>query len=377
MTYVFWTAVFLVFYAYLGYPMLLMALPVFREKNAETVNCVTFPSVIVILPAYNEEAVICEKIKNLFDGDYPADRIDLVFVSDASTDDTDKIVSEMASQDKRIHNFRLSERLGKAAALNKGLEEATGDILVFTDASLMIGSQSIRNLIGAFESPLVGCASGEDRVAGGQPEGLYGKYELFLRRKESDVHSVVGASGCFYAQRQELCKPFVAGVAPDFQSVLDTAQQGFRSVTVPAATGLMRPSEDSNEFSRKVRTVLRGMTTLSKQWELLNPFKYGLFAFMLFSHKFIRWIVPYCLLVMLASSAALSGNPLFFAALVGQLAFYGLGVLALVSRNTIAAWPVGKISGYFTVVNAAVFFASIKWILGIRQEVWTPTRRAQ
>ena len=133
----------------------------------------------------------------------------------------------------------LPARAGKAAALNAGLERATGEIVVFTDAGILLDRGALASLVGHFNDPSVGCVSGEDYVEGGGSEGLYGRLELLLRREEARLHSIAGASGCFYGMRRSLCRPFRPGMAPDFLSVLDTVRSGHRALCEPAARGSM------------------------------------------------------------------------------------------------------------------------------------------
>ena len=201
----------------------------------------------------------------------------------------------------------LTGRNGKAGALNRALQEATEDIVVFTDASIMLAPDAIHRIVQPFTDPRVGCVSGEDRIEGAGGEGLYGRYELFVRRRESEIGSIVGASGSFYAQRRHLCEPFVPNLAPDFWSVLRVVEQGYRAISEPTAVGSMtHVSSMTDEFTRKVRTLLRGITTLWRYAHLMNPFAYGFFAVQLLSHKLARWLVPFFLAGALIASAVLA-----------------------------------------------------------------------
>jgi exosortase A-associated hydrolase 2 len=227
----------------------------------------------VLVPAYNEAGVIGSKLDNLLGLDYPRDRLQLVVVSDGSTDGTNALLEAAAAGDERLTTVLLDERRGKANALNQGLGRATGEIVVFSDSSILLDAQALRAIVKPFADPEVGCVSGEDHIPEGGGEGLYGRYELFLRNRESAVGSIVGASGSFYAERRALCRPFVDGLAPDFLSVLNTVEQGYRAVTEPAAFGFMSAvKHPGDEFRRKVRTLLRGITTLWVKRGLLNPF---------------------------------------------------------------------------------------------------------
>ncbi len=247
---------------------------------------------------------------------------------------------------------------------------------MFSDASIDLEPDALLRIVRRFQDPEIGCVSGEDRIAESGGEAWYGRFELLVRRLESRVHSIVGASGSFYAQRRALCGPFAEGMAPDFLSVIRTAQQGFRAVAEPEAVGMMTSAiHHGLEFERKVRTFIRGITTLLAHASVLNPFRHGVFAFEVFSHKLMRWMAPFLLMATLASCLALWSRPFYRAALFGQLALY-LGAFAAHAR-----WwrfdrsRLGKVSLYFTTVNAAILVAWMQYASGVRREVWTPTRR--
>jgi hypothetical protein len=199
---------------------------------------------------------------------------------------------------------------------------------------------------------------------------------LFLRRNESRLYSLVGASGSFYSQRRDLCGVFVANVAPDFLSVLRCVEAGFRAVSEPAAVGLMSAVDSpGDEFARKVRTILRGLTTLGQHARLLNPFRYGVFAFELISHKLMRWLVPVFLAAMMIASAALAPMPLYAVLLALQVAFYLLALAGMAGALPVPIAGLGRIATYFTTVNAATLVAWLKYARGTRQEIWSPSRR--
>lgn len=376
---VFWGSAALVAYAYAGYPLLLwlLARAGTRERDPrETARPQpgAWPGVTLIVPVHNEMATIGRKVENTLALDYPADRLEILFVSDGSTDGTGEALRARATG--RVHLIELPERQGKAAALNAGLKRARHDILVFTDASIMLAPDAVRVLVSPFESSTVGCVSGEDHIEEAGGEGLYGRYELLLRRLESRLHSIVGASGSLYAQRRGLCTPFEPGLAPDFLSVLRTVERGFRAVSEPGARGAMSAvTAPTDEFRRKVRTILRGLTTLARFPHLLNPFRSGVFALELLSHKLARWMVPFFLCTLLASSAVLAPSSTFYAvALLAQLLFYASALAVFAGGRVAQSLPV-RVSVYFTTVNLATLSAWMKYVAGVRQETWSPSRR--
>jgi hypothetical protein len=200
--------------------------------------------------------------------------------------------------------------------------------------------------------------------------------ELFVRREEAKLHSIAGASGCFYGMRRSICQPFRAGLAPDFLSVLDTVRAGHRAVCEPAARGSMTATVSQRaEFDRKSRTFLRGLTALFGNVGLLNPIRYPAFAFILWSHKVLRWLGPVSLALCLVSAYLLRGQPFYAVLFYGQLVFYALALAALAWPDSIGRFSLARLSGFFVLVNAAAGHALVRWLAGVRQELWEPTRR--
>jgi glycosyltransferase involved in cell wall biosynthesis len=372
---IFWLSAAGIAYAYVGYPVALALLAKLRSVPVPVGQATDLPGVTMIVPVHNEAGVLLRKLENIRAIDYPSDRLEVLVVSDGSTDGGPAILKNQ--QDARIVLIELAARQGKAAALNAGVARARHDILVFSDASIMLAPDAIKAIVRPFQRADVGCVSGEDVVVGSGGEGLYGRYELALRRLESRVFSIVGASGSFYAQRKSLCGRFEPGVAPDFLSVLRTVKSGFCAVAAPDALGTMTALENSgDEFRRKVRTILRGLTTLFEYRSLLNPLRYPLFSFELFSHKLARWLVPFFLLALLGSNIVLARTSAVYGALlVVHVAFYAVAATPLIWRGAGTVPLFVKIPVYFTTVNAATLSAWIKYFAGERQELWTPSRR--
>jgi cellulose synthase/poly-beta-1,6-N-acetylglucosamine synthase-like glycosyltransferase len=371
----FWVSAGLVGYAYVGYPCVVWALA--RSRRPAQYSSATLPPVSLIIPAHNESANIVAKVKNVLALDYPRPLLEVIWVSDGSTDDTASLIRSTGGPETTV--VELTGRGGKAAALNAGLARSSHDIVVFSDASILLEPQALRRLVAPFDDPNVGCVSGEDVIAGGGGEALYGRYELFLRRQESRVSSIVGASGCFYAQRRRLTGQFLPGLAPDFLSVLRTIEAGYRAISEPGATGSMAAVERiGDEFQRKVRTLLRGITTLSMFPQLLYPWRHGLYAVQLTSHKLVRWLVPFFLGTTLLTSVLLAPRSWLFVALLGlQLAFYSLAAVAWADLRPLAGSLPGKAALYLVVTNLAAFVAWIKFAAGVRQELWSPSERSR
>ena len=372
MAVLFWLSVLGVIYPYFLYPAALWVLSRFVRRATTAPG--PLPGVTLIIPVSNEEIRIASKVANTAALRYPTDLLQVVFVSDGSTDRTVEILRAKLAPGMSV--VELPERRGKAAGLNAGLAEARHELLVFTDASIALEPDALERIIEPFADPRIGCVSGEDRIVESGGEAWYGRYELLLRRFESQVSSIVGASGSFYAQRRALCAPFTEGMAPDFLSVLRTVEQGYRAVSEPMALGSMTSVKDPRrEFERKVRTLIRGMTTLFAYLHLLNPFRYGVFAFVLASHKVMRWLSPVFVLVAFLAPLALLDRPFYVAAFLGQMMFYLSAWAALQQWAGFHRHTAGKIAFYFATVNMAALVAWMQFARGVRRELWAPSER--
>ncbi|MES9981149.1 MAG: glycosyltransferase, partial [Candidatus Thiodiazotropha sp. 6PLUC5] len=366
MEFVLWGSFFVVFYAYFGYPILLSLVNALSSKiDYKSLDYPADISVSLIIPVHNEQAVISRKLDNTRELDFSGD-LQVVIISDGSTDDTAKIVQDYEGL-KKITFIELAERKGKANGLNAGLEAATGDVVVFSDASIMLDSRAITELVRPFAVAEIGCVSGEDIIEGDSGEGLYGKYELFLRRQESATGSIVGASGSLYAQRREIVTPFIEGVAPDFYSVLNTVEQDYRAISISESFGYMKAAKSQkDEFNRKVRTFIRGITALFKKANLLNPFRYSRFSLYLISHKLIRWLVPFFLISLLVSNIFLLGDGFYGFLFILQIAFYGIAAVAAMNESVLKALPITKVPLFFVSVNISILTAWVKYLSGTR-----------
>lgn len=371
---IFWISLFAVFYAYFGYPIILSLLGRILPSPVQRPDHEFTPGVSILIPVHNERAVIEAKLENTQQLNYPASQLEVLFISDGSSDGTNDIIRSHTSDVVKL--IPVNERKGKANALNVGLQEAQHDIIVFSDASILLDENAIREIVRPFYDKAIGCVSGEDHIKDSGGEGAYGRYELWLRNLESRVHSVVGASGSFYAQRRELCEPFGEGLAPDFLSVLNTVEKGYRAVTEPGAFGYMTSVKNtSDEFNRKIRTLIRGMSALFYKKNMLNIFEYGAFSFALFSHKLMRWLVPFFLIGLYVSNIAIASGPLYGTFLFLQTAFYLLAWLSYKETGRLHSSIYGKIALYFTMVNLSILIAWKRYWSGVRQEVWDPSKR--
>jgi len=340
--------------------------------------------VSITIPVYNEAATIGQTLERILAIDYPADRRQIVVVSDASSDGTDDIVRGFA--ERGVELLRVPERGGKSAAENAALPFLRGGIVVNTDASIHIPPEAVRRLVAAFADPSVGVASGRDvsvtRIGdvSNQGESGYVGYEMAIRDLETRVDGIVGASGCFYAIRAELHQAYVpAGLSRDFAAALVAREHGYRAVSVPDAICFVpRTASLRSEYRRKVRTMTRGMQTLAYKGRLLNPLRYGLFAWMLFSHKVCRWLTPWAgaaalvALAMLAPGASWARVLLAVAGLGGATALAGWVWPGGTGRAVpkLLALPAYVVSG-----NVAAMEALLAALAGRRHATWEPTRR--
>ncbi len=371
----------LLLYTYAGYPALLWLLGRVRSRPLPTGET-EWPRISLSIPAYNEEAQIEELIRSLLALDYPRDRMQILIVSDASSDRTDEIVRGYSSEG--IELLRLEERGGKTKAENAAASHLDGEIIVNTDASIRIAPHALKPLISVFTDPTIGCASGRDvsvsslEETGNQGESGYVGYEMAVRDLETRVHGIVGASGCFYAIRSHLHRlPLPESLSRDFAAALHTQEHGFRPVSVTEATCYVpRTASLHKEYRRKVRTITRGMQTLWHKRALMNPFRHGVFAWMLVSHKVCRWALPW--------AAGATGIALLILAPSYPLAAVGavLGVTLVLLAG--AGWlrandervpKLFSVPAFLLAGNVAAAHALVRAVLGARDALWEPTRR--
>jgi glycosyltransferase involved in cell wall biosynthesis len=372
----FWVSLFLVGYAYAGYPLFLMVLSTVRSRGVER-EAIT-PSVTIILTVHNEIRTIRKKMENLVALEYPRPLREIIVVSDASTDGTNETVRAFESDGIRL--IARTERRGKEMSQQEAIEAAGGEILVITDAAVLMPKDALLKLAGNFADSTVGCVSSTDPVGGESKssagESFYLRYEMMLRRLESRVGSLVGLSGSCFACRRKLCHGFQDGVPSDFVVMLNAIRKGLRGVSDEGvAVWYQTVSDPSREFSRKVRTVVRGMTGLWCNMDMLNPFRWGFFSIQLLSHKLIRWLVPLFLAVCLGANAVLAVRSAFYQILLmGQSAFYFMALLGLMSVSVRRVTLV-RVSTFFVIVNASILLSWWKFFRGERILKWEPTHR--
>lgn len=375
----FWILLCVVLYIYVGYPVIVYVLA--RTAGREVRKASIEPSVTVLIAAFNEEREIERTATNKLSQDYPAERLDIIVVSDGSTDRTDAIVKDLARQTGgRLRFLRQEPRQGKTQALNMAVAEASGEILVFADANSIYAPNAIRRLMQNFADPSVGYVTGQMVYTNpggsgiGEGSGAYMRYENLLRTLETRLGSVVGVDGGIDAVRRELYVPMRADQLPDFVLPLNVVEAGRRVVYEPEARlheAALAGATD--EFKMRVRVSLRAFWALFDKRNLLNPLRYPLFAWQLFSHKALRYGAFIPLAGLLLFSVLVAGEHLFYLVfLVLQFLAYGLAAAGhVLSRSTKVA-PKLLAPYYFVLLNLACAAAFWKFLNGQKMVTWRP-----
>lgn len=364
---------FLTLYPYVFYPMLVVAWSRLAGKkwSQEPVAC----RVSLIISVFNEEGVIREKLRNALSLEYPEELLEIIIVSDGSTDRTNQIVT--STTDPRVVLRACPERNGKTACLNRAVPDAKGEILVFTDANAMFPPDTIRKLMRNFSDRRIGLVTGwtKYRKAGGEEEttGLYARLEKVIKYGESLVSSCVGADGAVFAMRKELYLPLKDYDINDFVIPLNVIGRGRRVVLDPEVYCVEKPSQgEVKEYRRQVRITNRSLGAIWRNIRFLNPLRYGTFALFLFSHKVVRFLVPFFFLGLFCAGFVLSGTSLVYASLVwAQLVFIMFGVLAVCECfNGRAA----QLCSFILLTLYAQLIGWVRWAAGRPDVMWKPER---
>lgn len=365
-------------YSYFIYPVLLKLLPVRKANEIGEQSNISLPFLSLVITVHNEAGRVRQKLENTLQIDYPSDLLEIIVASDFSTDETDSIVESYAGKGVRL--VRADQRKGKEYAQLCAIRASNGEVLVFSDVATQIPVDALRLLAARFVDSQVGALSSEDRFISNDGsvvgEGAYVKYEMWLRRLESDRAGLVGLSGSFFAARREVCEHWDIYCPSDFNTALNSAKHGLVAITCPDVVGIYKDVEDASlEYRRKMRTVIRGITAIARHPEVLNPFRMGLFAFQVWSHKIMRWGVPWFMAIFLLLTLILQGYGLIYTlALWVQCIFYGLAIAGWLSKslrkNTLI-----KIIFFFVQTNLSLAQATLSFLLGKRMTVWTPSKR--
>jgi cellulose synthase/poly-beta-1,6-N-acetylglucosamine synthase-like glycosyltransferase len=376
---IFWTSVGALFYTYVGYPLLVYA---FSRLFPKRVKRGAFePTVTILITAYNEEKDIRRKLENTLAIDYPKDKLEILVASDGSTDRTEEIVREFSARGVRL--FRQEGRVGKTFTQNKAVEQATGEIILFSDATTDYSADVLRKMLPNFADESIGCVAGkliyvdETKSAVGHGARSYWSYETFLKESESRACSLIGASGCLYAVRKSAYQPMYAEACSDFLICTVVYRQGLRSVYEPEAICTEETNRQADkEMRMRVRVISQTFTDLWRNRAMLNPLNSGFYAVQLFSHKAMRYAVPLFLALILISSLVSAFYSTFFLTVLAlQAAFYAAALAGWILEKlgikpaAILAMPL-----YFVLANLASVFAFYKFLRGERYARWEPIR---
>ncbi len=382
----FWISFFIIFYAFIGYGILLYFIIKVKRavKGKPTLpSAENLPSCTLIVAAYNEERFIEEKIKNSLELNYPQGLLKLIFITDGSSDGTADIVAKYP----QIIHMHSPERKGKMAAVHRAIDTVDTDVMVFTDANTFLNKDSIINICRHYSDPKVGAVAGEKRVliteesdatAG---EGFYWKYESKLKVWDSELYSVVGAAGELFSVRTDLYEHVPAtSIIDDFMISMLIAKKGYRIIYEPDAYAMETASEDvKEELKRKVRIAAGGLQSIIWLRSLLLPFKTPTLSFQYISHRVLRWtVVPFLMILLLVLNIILVHNnegAIYQLFLVGQVMFYGMSIFGWMLEAKQIKVKVFFIPYYFCMMNYAVIRGIFRYLSGKQSAVWDKAKR--
>jgi poly-beta-1,6-N-acetyl-D-glucosamine synthase len=376
----------IILYSYLGYGVLLWVIvrikKIFKPKKPET--SFDIPAVTLIVAAYNEADFIADKIKNSLSLDYPKDKLSILFITDGSTDDTYRL----ATQFEGIQVLHSPERKGKIAAIHRAMDFVKTPIVIFSDANTLLNPESIRKIVSHYELPDTGGVAGEKKIltskndkSPGSGEGLYWKYESFLKKLDAELYTVVGAAGELFSIRTELYEyPGTNVLLDDFIISLRVCKKGYRIAYEPGAYAMEAPSSSmAEEQKRKIRISAGAFQSMAMLKDLLNIFKYPLLSFQYISHRVLRWtLCPLFLPVVLLLNIYLvvrTGGTVYIALLAAQVLFYAAAIFGwILSIKNIKA-KILYAPYYFVFLNVSLYLGFIRYLKGNQTVLWDKAAR--
>lgn len=384
----FWISLFIIFYAFIGYGIILFLLVKLRrifmgKRSISTEKTDTLPTCTLIVAAYNEEDFIEQKIKNTLALNYPEDKISFLFITDGSNDKTPEIISQYP-QIKLMH---APNRLGKIAAVQRAVNAVTTETMVFTDANTFLNPDALLKLCRHYADPKVGAVAGEKRVyieanadatAG---EGFYWKYESKLKIWDSELHSVVGAAGELFSVKKALYQNVHPNsIIDDFMISMLIAKKGYRIVYEPEAFATETSSANiKEELKRKIRIAAGGLQSIIWLKSLLLPFKQPLLSFQYISHRVLRWtVVPFLMiaaLILNISIVSQTGLLIYKLFLSAQILFYTAALLGWILEKQQIKIKALFIPYYFGVMNYAVIAGIFRYLFGVQSAAWEKSKR--
>jgi cellulose synthase/poly-beta-1,6-N-acetylglucosamine synthase-like glycosyltransferase len=377
-----WFFILLIFYTYIGYGVLLGILVKLRPTTHEQPPSY-LPSITHLIPVYNEDLILVDKIKNSLALNYPSDKYKIIVITDGSSDQS----ASIADSYENIIHLHYPERRGKIGAINRALPLITSEIIVVSDANTMLNESALRHLVHPFNREDVGVVAGEKRIntrtkdkAAGSGEGLYWKYESLLKKWDGQLYSVMGAAGELFAVRRKLLIPMNEDIIlEDFYISLSLAMKGFRTAYAPDAIASEEASPHiSEELKRKIRISAGAFQVMWKLKSLLNIFRYGTLSFQYISHRVLRWtLAPAGLLIVFISTGILAFHQqaVFQVLFTLQIIFYLLALIGAIFHDRAVKYKVIFVPFYFSFMNYAIFAGFLRFIQGKQTSVWEKAKR--
>jgi len=383
----FWSSLFIIFYTFAGYGIFLYLLVairrLFKGKRKVQTNMDTLPSLTLVVASYNEADIMREKIQNTLELNYLEQKLNLLFITDGSSDGSERIIEEFP-QIKVMHS---PERRGKIHAIHRAMKEVQTDVVVFTDANTFLNTDSLINIARHYADPSVGAVSGEKRVkvdseadatAG---EGFYWKYESKLKQWDSELYSVVGAAGELFSIRRHLYEPVSSDtVLDDFMISMLIAQKGYRIVYEPDAYAVEESSANiKEELKRKVRIAAGGIQSILRLNKLFNPIKHPVLTFQYISHRVLRWtITPFLMILVFFLNILLvnqTDDVVYQLLMCGQVMFYGTALIGYLLEQRKMKIKLFFVPYYFCIMNYAVVAGIHRYFFGGQSAIWEKAKR--
>jgi cellulose synthase/poly-beta-1,6-N-acetylglucosamine synthase-like glycosyltransferase len=378
----FWFCAVAILYVYGVYPIVVWVLASLKDslKRSPAELSDDLPTLTLLIAAYNEESVIAQRLRNALSMDYPSELFEVVVGLDGCSDGTAAILKGL--DDRRVRVLEYVERRGKATVLNEAMAEINSEIVMMSDANTDIDPLAARQLVGWFKDPEVGAAVGRliltDLRSGRNADGLYWKYETFLKRCEGRLGALLGANGAIYAIRRELYVPIPAETIIDDFVIPLVAKLRSGCAIVYDCDAIAReetPADVTSEFHRRARIGAGGFQSIALLWKLLDP-RQGWVAFTFFCHKVLRWLCPFFMIGLLASNVVLCDRPFFQWVLVTQTAFYGVSLAAAFVPPRLRLPRTIRLMTMFTSMNAALLVGFVRWLRKRQNAAWKRTSRA-
>ncbi len=387
---IFWLSFAIIFYSYLGYGILLWILVrikrLLKKPMPPAAGQDPYPAVALVVAAYNEQDFILRKIENTLELDYPKHRLELIFITDGSTDRTPEIISRYPS----IRLLHEPQRRGKVAAMNRAIQQVESPLVIFCDANTLLNKECVREIVKHYADPKVGGVAGEKRIwqreadaAAAAGEGLYWKYESYLKKLDSELYTAVGAAGELFSVRKALFEKAPEGtIIEDFVQSLKLCVNGYVVRYEPNAYAAEAPSASiREEMKRKVRICAGAFQAMVLLKDLFNIFRYPMVSFQFISHRILRWtICPVALITLLLSNILIAWkapSPFYLAVLAAQGLFYVLGITGWIFASRNIRLKAVYIPFYFLFMNLSVFIGFNRFLRNKQTVLWEKAARSQ